>query len=352
MPVGAFLMENNEVKILFSKVFKNIGLWASQSYTRALFVLLILTIFGIPLIGYLQKLVNEFPYAKTANSIVGFFQTNFKSIDYLLTGLFLLYGFSIYYIYRQFVNSKVIKEDFGAGLNNWAIPMDSSWTTQKCGDTLGKMLSVTNSAYPGTLKGAYGWYDYEISFWAKIDKDTHKDRQNFSLAIRSESNFNGIMLQITKSHIRPHFLYNGTFIVDNENTQQLPTILKPNEWIKVKVFVQGNNVDIFIDDYKVQYKIPTKVFDVENKVMSKGTISLEEIEESHNQIKAKHNQVLDILAMPESPARDEAIKTIEPIMNSIPPFTRVIFEYQKGSIGFRESGSECAHFRDLRVKKI
>lgn len=345
-------MENNEIKVLYSRVFKNLSLWASQSYKRSLFVLLIFLIFGVPFIGYLQTLVRNFPYISTISSVINFLNSTYKLSDYITLITFLLIGFAFYLLYRQSVSNKVIKDNFSRRLNSWAIPLDASWTTEECLDVLGKMLCVTNSPNPGTLKGAYSWYDYEVSFWTKMDGNSKTDNPNFCVVIRSENNFNGIMLQVTKSRIRPHFLYNGMFIIDNESAQRLPTTLKLDEWIKVKLIVKGNNVDLFINGYELQYKIPTKVFNVANDVMAKGTVTLKEIESSHDEIADKHNQVLDILAMPASPAREEAVKTIGSIMKSVPPFTRIILEYQKGSIGFRESGQEQTYYRDFKAKKI
>jgi hypothetical protein len=213
------------------------------------------------------------------------------------------------------------------------------------------MLTVTNSTYPGTLKGAYWWYDYEATFQAKIDKDIPKSKQSFRIVVRSESNFNGVILKISKTEFQPYLLYDGTIIKDSDSHQRLPTILNEGEWIKVKVLVQGNNVDIFINEYKLEYKIPTKVFDkVESSVLSRDAVDIDDIEESDERIQ----QSIEILAMQDSAAKKEAMKTIKTflIAGAIPPYSKVILEYQKGSIGFMQDGREKAHFRDFRIKRI
>ena len=40
------------------------------------------------------------------------------------------------------------------------------------------------------------------------------------------------------------------------------------------------------------------------------------------------------------------------IIAKFPSTTPVVLEFQKGSVGFRESDVECAYFRNLTVKKI
>jgi hypothetical protein len=348
----AFFVDNEEIKVIYSKIFKNISLWASQSFARSVLIILILVIFGIPFIEYLQGLVKNFPYTSTGLFISSFLQKTFNVELYIIGGAFIIVGIVLYWMYRQLTYTKIINDNFKGGLNAWAIPLGASWTTQRCEDKLGKMLTVTNSTIPATLKGAYWWYDYEITFEAKIEGESPPHRQNFTIVIRSENNFNGIMLQITKTHMRPHFIYQGTFIIDNEASQLLPTTLRENEWIKVKMTVKGNIVDIYINDYQLRYNIPTKIFSVENNIMSKGTITLEEIQTSDSDIKSKQRRIGEILSMPPSAARDQAVQTIESIANTIPPYSNIILEYQKGSVGFRESGEEKAHFREFKAKRI
>ena len=337
-------MDNDETKRIYSKIFKNISIWASQTYKRSLIMVFFLLVLGVPLIVYLQSLVTNFKYIVVSLAIFSFLQKTFNLSNYLIGIGFLIVGIILYKIFRMINNTRVIKDNFGNGLNGWAVPLDASWTTQRCIDKLGKMLSVTNSDYPGILKEAYWWYDYEISFETKIEK-THRS-QNFTVVIRSESNFDGVMLQITRTHLRPHFIYNGTFIRDAEAEEQLPTILPLDEWIKVKLIVKGKDVDMYIDGYKLQYKIPTKVFEVTNDILSRGSVTIDDLEDNQKEL----TTIKDILSMPESPAKVVAMQTIS--ATSIPPYSKIILEYQKGSVGFREAGREKAHFRDFEIKRI
>lgn len=345
-------MENEEIKKLYSRVLKGLSLWAAQSFRNSLLVVFILLIIGIPIITTLQDLVKTFPYLSVTYSILDFINSNYRTDYFLLFLTILIIFILIANLFKNLQNNNMITDNFTKGLYGWAIPTDSDWTMRDCGDVPGKMLTVYNSVYPGTLKGAYWWYDYEVSFHTKIDKDTrNRSGQSFNVVVRSESNFNGIILKISKTDFQPYFLYDGTMIKDTDGHQKLPTILSDGEWIKVKLIVKGNNIDILINDYDLQYKIPTKVFDkVEISVLSKDLVNIEEIENSNNQIL----NAIEILNMQESAAKKEAMKTIKSFLsnNLIPPYTKVILEYQKGSVGFMEEGREKAHFRDFRIKRI
>lgn len=253
------------------------------------------------------------------------------------------------------LKTRIISEKFEKDLRAWSIPLEAGWTTQDCGDALGKMLSVTNSTYPGTLKDAYSWYDYEISFLAKIDKDVDLNSQNFSVVVRSENTLNGVMLQITKTHLQPHLLYNGTYILDKENFLQLPTVLKPDEWIKVKLSVRGNGIDIWLYSYKLQYKIPTKVYEVEN-VLLRRDLTIKEMEQNNSKVEDQRIEIIAMLSriqkIKDPKEKELEVAKFDEAMKNFPTTTRVILEFQKGSVGFREASSEHAYFRNLTVKKI
>ncbi|HSW88864.1 MAG TPA: hypothetical protein VLG12_06905 [Candidatus Saccharimonadales bacterium] len=332
----------NEIKLLYSKVLKSLSIWGSQSYWRSLIIILAILIFGIPLVGYLQDQVRSFAYISFSIIIFSFLQKTFV-LAYYLVGLgFVIVGIIFYWILRLINRSRVIKDKFKEGLTGWALPLSAGWTIQRCTDKLGKMLSVTNSTYPAILKEAYWWYDYEVSFETKIEKGSRNP--NFAVVIRSESNFDGIMLQITRSQLRPHFIYKGTFIVDTDAEEQLPTVLAVDEWIKVKLIVKGNNVAIFIDGYELQYKIRTYIGEVTNDLLSGNTVTLDEIKKSN----AKVTRIKEVLSMPDSETKNTLLEGI----GVIPGYSTVILEYQKGSVGFREAGREKAHFRDFKIKRI
>lgn len=353
-------MDNTEIKSLFSRVFRAPYLWAVQSYRRSLFVLFIFVVIGVPIIQYLQDLVKNGHYIEIITTFITFLGT-LPPLTHILIILFLVIFFWLSCLSLVHKKSKIIQDKFEKELNHWAMPLNAGWTIQKCTDRLGRMLSVTNSDYPGTLKAAYNWYDYKISFLAKMDDEIVPERQNFAFVVRSEDNYNGVMFQITKTHIYPHLLYNSTYIKDTENDQQLPTVLNPGEWINVRVVVLGNTAEIYLDGFKASYKIPSLVINYgRSDLLARHSINLKEIQDVNATVTEKYNRISGILRMTPSPAKEEAMKTIGNIFEEINKdssgysvsYSKILLEYQRGSVGFRESGPEHAFFKDFRIKRI
>lgn len=340
--------------ILNERLLKNLILWAKESYLRTLLVFLTLLIIGIPLIQYLQNEVKKIPtlLLSVSNTVVTFANNNLSIPDYFFLITIIALFFIILVIYKKLEKTKIITDSFNRQLNGWAIPLGSGWTIQPCTDALGYMLSVTNSIFPGILKEAFGWYDYEITFLTKINSKVKAGRQNFSVIVRSENNFNGVMLQVTSTHLRPHLLYNGTYILDTEKDEQLPTVLPSSVWIPVKILVVGNNIDLWIYNHKLNYKIPTKIYDVENTLLTSGqTLTINKLEESKRKIENRWMKLVEINKMPSSQNKfSEQDKLVKDLTDN--PSSKVLLEFQKGSVGFREWGEEHAYFRNLKVKKI
>ena len=220
------------------------------------------------------------------------------------------------------------------------------------------MLSVSNSYFPGILKAAYGWYDYEISFQAKMSSNVPDERQNISFVVRSENSLNGILFQISKENFNPFLLYNETLIFDEERSSHLRTVLRPDVWIPVKIIVKGNNVDISVDNYHVEYRIVTKVFNaVENNLLVRGSApTLRQIVDSNTRIQTMQSEIISKVTGIDSIVNEEEKRTawaeVSADIAKIPPSTRVILEYQKGSVGFRQADVENTFFRNLTVKRI
>ncbi|OGG14029.1 hypothetical protein A2773_05775 [Candidatus Gottesmanbacteria bacterium RIFCSPHIGHO2_01_FULL_39_10] len=358
--LAGFFMDNIEIKSLFSKVFRTPYLWAVQSYKRSLFVLFMFVIIGIPIIQYLQDLVKHGSYLEIIASIITFLSSLspvVHALAVLFTGIFIW----LFYLSLVHKKSKIVQDKFEKELNHWAIPLNAGWTIQRCTDRLGRMLSVTNSDFPGTLKASYSWYDYEVSFLAKMDDGVAPERQNFAFIVRSEDNYNGVMFQITKTHVYPHLLYNSTYIKDTENDQRLPTVLSSGDWINVRVVVLGNIVEIYLDRFRASYKIPSLVINYgRSDLLARGSVNLKEIQDVNATVTEKYSRISSILRMAPSPAKEEAMKTIGNIFDEINKdssgysvsYSKVLLEYQKGSVGFRESGPEHAFFKDFKIKRI
>lgn len=346
----------NEIKQLSSNLFHKIYLWATESIFKSFLVIVGFFIFGVPLVGYLQDLVRKFPYLYVFNCITWFLINKVSLVGYLIIIVFIFILFWLLHLSKELKKTYLIEDSLNeANLNKWSIPLGCGWTVQKCENVLGNMLSVTNSGYPGTLKGAYGWYDYEFSFLSKIDKDVPKENQNFSVVVRSENNLNGVMLQIGKTHLRPHLLFNGSYIRDTESDTQLPTVLKEDTWYKIKIKVTGNNIDVSVDNYKINYKIPTKVLNnVDNRLLSK-TSTLKDLDVSDRDFKTKQDAIFKLydqaFTMQKGADKDTKIAEANKQYSDLPQSTKVVLEFQKGSVGFRESGVEQAYFRNVLVKK-
>lgn len=336
------------ISTLTSKIVKRIVFWAGESYFWTIIVLLIFFIFIVPLVGSLQDLVKKIPYENYLGGFAFYIYLNFRPLDYILTVTTVIFAILFFFVRRRLLKISEIKENFSKGLNKWSMTIGSGWTIQDCTDRNGRMLSVTNSSLPGTLKSAYGWYDYEISFQAKIDSTSANP--NIGIVVRSESNFNGILLQITKTHFRPHFLSNGTFILDNKNIEQLPTVLTTDTWIDVRLTVEGNDIEIYIYNYKLNYKIRSLTYKVDNIRIGIDT-NLQDIESDNIAIEAEEsNWYEEFNKVAKLPAgeRSEAYRKL-PVVR---PYTTIMLDYQKGSVGFRESGSEHTYFRKLSVKSL
>ncbi len=352
------MMDIEEFKALFSKAFNTFSLWARQSTTRSIITILLAIIVGFPLIEWMQNLVRNIPYFQIIANLLTFL-LKVSPTTYLIIFGYMFLCFWVYSLHVKYKKDRIISDSFNKDLNRWSVPHGSGWTIQesigKFGK-LGKMLSVTNSPYPGVLKDAYHWYDYELNFLARIAEDVrHKYKQNFTFVVRAEDNYNGIMFQITKTHINPHLLYNSTYIRDTENNMQLPTILKPGIWMKVKVIVVGNLIDIYIDDFKLSYKVPSKIIAYVRKDLLTKTPELKDLQGRSEMIEKVINEFVSTKQWDESPAKEEALEKLDAQVNEITasgPYDKVVLEYQKGSVGFRESGEEHAFIKDFKLSKM
>ncbi len=354
-PGRAFFMEN-QLSVLVSKILKSIILWAKESYIKSLLVITIAVVAGIPLIEYLQTLIKSLPYLQAIQMAISFLQNNFTIADYLLYFSIIILSFITLTIYRQVLKTRIISEKFNSNLSNWSIPVEAGWTIQTCMDALGKMLCINNSPYPGTLKESYGWYDYEVTFLVKFDEKSDKSTDNFSITVRAENNHNGIVFRVSKTHFSPYLLNNGTYIFDNESHQQLPTVLSNQDWIPIKISVKGNNAEIWIYNFKIQYKIPTLVCSVENQLLSEINLTMDRIKSSRDKVSTETNKIIEKISqkfgLKEEIKKNQLQSEIDELIKNMTPSTKIVLDYQKGSIGFGEANNTRTYYRNLIVKKI
>lgn len=340
---------------LTNYITEKIVLWAKESLLRVLTVLFFVYIFFFPLAQSIQDLIFNLPYSSIIFLIISFIQTNFSLVDLsiLLLALIILL---LYLILKRRIESSVkVKEEFKSDLNEWSIPLNSSWVRQKCKEYLGNMLRVSNSRLPGTLKATYSWYDYEMSFWAKMDKSNIN--KGFGFAVRVEDSSNAVVFQIINNKFIPYLLLNGSFIRDEDNEEDLTLILDEEEWARVKVIVRGNIVELNINGNKIVYKIPSGSYNVESFFISGfNEVTLRQIKRKDGENKERWSQLLSensrIEAMRDGVEKETARREFGNKLTALPATTKIILDYQKGAVGFRTEIEQTAYFRKLFVKKI
>lgn len=183
------------------------------------------------------------------------------------------------------------REDFRHGLENWEYHHEEKWRTEREGD--GCILIVTESPSGGIAKPCLSWRDYVFEFETKIVNGYT------SWIIRAQDTDNYVMLQCQQERLYPHFRMQGRW--ENlpwtkENPVPLPFRLPLNTWFGVHIEVRGTLVLITVT-----------VNDREREILNNSTL----------------------LGPPTAPV-----------------------SYPVGSVGFRESARECAHFRNVRVKRL
>lgn len=342
---------------LIDKVLHDVILWAKESILRSLLVIILFLVLLVPLIEYLQDVIRSIPYPQLFINARNFITGNISPQTGFL--LFLLFYILInqYFLKREIQKTRTIVENFEKGLNGWNIPLGAGWAIQNGIECLGKMLSVTNTYFFGTLKETYSWYDYQIAFQARFDGSIPENSHRLGIVIRAENNLNGIMLQITPNEFIPHFLYDGTFIVDSANSEKLSTILPTNQWITFKISVSGNQVDLKINEYSLIYKIPIHSYSVASGFFTGyNTFDLKDLEKNNAENEEKWKDIWDRLdkadKIPNEEKKQEQRNQIIAEISSLPPRTKVSLEYHRGAVGFRSSGNEKTYIRNLKVTKI
>jgi len=183
------------------------------------------------------------------------------------------------------------REDFRHGLENWEYGDEEDWRTEREGD--GCILIVTGSERGGIAKPCLLWSDYVFEFETKIVNG------NSSWIIRAQDTGNYVMLQCEQERLYPHFRMQGRWEKlpwTRENPVPLPFRLPLDTWFGVHIEVRGTLVLVTV-----------AVNDRAREILNNSTL----------------------LEPPTAPA-----------------------SYPMGSVGFRESAAECAHFRNVRVKRL
>lgn len=210
-------------------------------------------------------------------------------------------------------------DDFQGGLSKWDYG-NAEW---KIEDEEGKkQLSIQGHDSEGFTKKGFSWSDYEFSFETKI----------ISVAsgwiIRANGdNFFMVQLYLGDAvpKLRPHYhVREGSTIIwhpDEPKSVDLSKLQLKNkigllQWIKVKIIVEGNQVDIYLDGVHALHYIMNKI----------GTI----IERPFTFVNKEDNK--------------EYQGTVKEAV--------IMGSYNAGRVGFRTASNEHAHFRNVKVKPL
>jgi hypothetical protein len=351
-------MYKEGINRLINRVFEKIVLYAKESYPRTVIVTFTLIIFGVPLLGYLQNQVRQIPYLRIAQQIYFFLTKNLNTLDTILILSLLASFFCSWRLWQELLKTRLIKELLSNDLRSWSIPTNSGWSIQDCQGYLGKMLAITSSPRPGTLKEAFSWYDYEITFQVRFGTTGNQGNENFNVVLRSENYLNGVVIQFSEKYMRPYLLYEGKMIFDKASERQLPTILPKNDWINFKISLRGNDVEILAEGYKLLYIIPSRRFTIDQETFDtqrqKSLIDLENSENSLSNKKSVENQQWETYQkLPEGEEKTKAGDSWLKLYRDLPKEVQINLEYQKGSFGFMTTDPvSSTYFRKLIVKKI
>ena len=150
------------------------------------------------------------------------------------------------------------------------------------------ILIVTKSERGGIAKPCLSWTDYVFEFETRIVNG------NSSWIIRARDTLNYVMLQCQQERLYPHLRMHGNWF--KQDSVILPITLPLNTWFGARIDVRGAEVVVTVT-----------VNDRKWEILNSSTL-------------------------------------LEP--------STVPVSYPMGSVGFRESAAECAHFRNVRVKRL
>lgn len=237
----------------------------------------------------------------------------------------LLFGFFLYLNSRM--SKKVVEINPETEPNLWSFYKDSGWSIVQDDDSWNKVLKIKNSAYPAILKFGSEWINYVFSFQVKVPSSVEESHQNFSFVVRAKDKANSIFLQCRPGgKIRPHFIADGLFIVDSENEIDFPAEYPLDKWVSVTVTVEGDLITVSMMGVSTEYKIPSKRVTISGG-LAKTVMTLKYVLEK------------------------ELNPSVDWTRTNLSSGVFVLnLDYEKGTVGFRESDKEEALFRKIKVE--
>ncbi len=343
----------SQIDIFLSDFFKFVFLWAKESFLKSIMTVVLLIVLVPPIINQMHKVVLNFPYVYLFTLVGNFFYYNFTLSDYIIMLFVLLLFYYVHRLQTDISRSKQISDNFSKDLNLWNIPLNSAWSIQDCRDYLGKMLSISESSYPGTLKGAYGWYDYELTFLAKIPKSKNP---SINILVRSENNSNGIRLCFSKKKFSPYIFFESKYYLDDTQEEKLPIILENDRWYKFRITVKGGSIETTILNQSILYKIYSRPYLVEEAKFFMHN-SITDISRSDKSVRDSFNAWNKQYSLAQKIAHSDPNFAIEiekanQLLSDIPKFKNIAFDYHKGSIGFMQDDEAKILLRNVLLKNI
>lgn len=267
------------------------------------------------------------------------------------------------------IKKGIVPEDY------FCIAPGSNWDWVKDeGSPFEKVLSVTNSYLTGHFKKGIEWCDYYFAFKAKIKSS------NFSFAIRVADRNHCIFFQCGGKGIYPHLVMEGITVrrFNDPNDPnlpyrdiELPFELPRDKWLDVSVLVKGKRVELEIDGIRKEYNIPSFRKYVYTERIT-PVMDYTDVEESDKEIRPKindmemkqgqkflleKNKAESNLTTDQEKDIEEKIQGIDKQINEIRDklkgrVTQLAYDFERGTVGFREDGNEHSLFKYIIVKLL
>lgn len=324
-------MEWNWLQNTLGEYLSKLVLWAKDGKTRfVLFVLMALFVF-IVIIPKVSQLLANYDYIALATSVWSFIYSNSNTKPFVIALLlvdFLLVLFVLQYLTRS--TKRTFEINIGKHPNIWSYYKGSGWSISEDTTSWNKVLKLTNCGYPAILKFGTEWLNYCYSFEAKIPSTVRKGRQNFSFVVRARDKGNNVFFQCKPDGtITPHLVTNGLFIIDKANEIKFLADFSTDKWVPVKVNVKGDQVTITMLGVSATYTIPsTRLVIPSDKVRSDMYLD-------------------EALELTKNSGAENSVATSQQA-----PKVAFDLDYEKGTVGFRESGEEVALFRKIKVELL
>lgn len=327
-------MDWNWLQKTIGEHWDRLVLWAKDDKRRFILFLIVAVFVFVVFLPKFYQLISNFDYLGVIVFVWSFIYSNsntkeFSTVMFFAVLLLLL-------AFRQFL-SRNSKRFFEINIEKqpelWSYYKGTGWSIVEDIKSWNKVLKLTNGMYPAILKFGNDWLNYNFSFEAKIPETVGSGNQNFTFTVRAKDKGNCVFFQCRPDGtIRPHFITNGLFVIDDINEIKFLAEFPIEKWIPVNVSVKGDDVNISMLGVSASYKIPsTRLIIPSDKI--RGVISLGEALRL-----TKENEPVEL---EKSTGGNSAV-------------TKLAFDldYEKGTVGFRESGRETAFFRKIKVELI